>query len=382
MAFPIVRTDFDLRMIISSLASSITKNEFLVTNFEESLSLMTNKKYAVFFPKLRFGMEATFNILFSNKIIGVPTYTCSVVPHSVSLSGNHVKFFDSNVDNMTTENYPKDLTSYIVTPWYGSPLNSKIDHIEYSFGDFSHVNIFDLNKFDNNFFATFFSFQAGKPISSIGGGLVSTDDEELYKKLTKARNYQFGDKISTFEVSEIIYSLMGSFVNILNLEKIKIKLDDVGYLDFLREPIDKISLGKSSKRLSAYQIEMLIRNIEKNEYNHIKIYDFWKKTLNSFPIEILNTENWSHSHFNIKTTEGNSLESEFNKLGIQTSRGIRYLNHYIDPYKNLQNIGNYKNAIDHSHKLLQLPINLSEKNYFKLLKNKEKIENKIRKIYS
>jgi hypothetical protein len=175
---------------------------------------------------------------------------------------------------------------------------------------------------------------------------------------------------------------MGSFVNILNLEKIKIKLDDVGYLDFLREPIDKISLGKSPKRVSAYQIEMLIRKIEKNEYNHTKVYDFWKKTLNSFPIEILNTENWSNSHFNIKTTEGNSLENELYKLGIQTSRGIRYLNHYIDPYKDLQNNGNYKNAIDHSHNLIQLPINLSDKNYFKLLKNREKIENKIRKIYS
>ena len=48
-------------------------------------------------------MEATFRSIFSNELIGVPTYTCSVVPHSVALSGNNIKFYDSNIHNLTTE---------------------------------------------------------------------------------------------------------------------------------------------------------------------------------------------------------------------------------------------------------------------------------------
>ena len=382
MGFPIVRTDFDFKIIISSLASSVTKNENLVSNFEESLSLLTNKKYAVFFPKLRFGMEATFRALFENQVIGVPTYTCSVVPHSVALSGNRVQFFDSNANNLSTEIFPRDLDSYIVTPWYGSPLNSDLDHVKYSFGDFSHVNLFaqsDVNK--NNFYATFYSFSSGKPLSSIGGGIVSTDDEVLYKNLINLRNKKFNNNVSFAQAGDIAFSLLGSFIDILNLENIKIAFDDKGYLDSLREPINEISLGKFPKKLSAFQIEMLIRNIEAKEDNQLKILNFWKDTLEIFPIKVLNSQNWSNSHLNIKADERNSLQKIFQKLGIQASTGVKYLNHQLSPYGSVDGSTSFKNSINHLNNLLQLPINLSDRNFLKLSKNRERIQHKVGRLY-
>ena len=51
-------------------------------------------KIIIFFPKLRFGMEATFRSIFSNELIELPTYTCSVM-HSVTLM--EILSFDSNI---------------------------------------------------------------------------------------------------------------------------------------------------------------------------------------------------------------------------------------------------------------------------------------------
>ena len=383
MAFPIVRTDFDLKDIVSSLVSSLNKEENLINNFEDKISLLTNKQYSVFFPKLRFGMEATFRSLFENQIIGVPTYTCSVVPHSVAISGNKIKFFDSNSSNLTTEIYPKELDSYIVTPWYGSPLDLNLDHIKYSFGDFSHINLLNHEKLNkNNFYATFYSFGSGKPLSSIGGGVVSTNDKNLYKSLTNIRNNKFNNVTTSAQVSNITFGIVGSFIDRFNLESIKIKMDNMGALDFLREPINEISLGKFPKRLSAFQVEMLIRNIEKDEDNSLEIKNFWRETLEIFPIKILNSNNWSNSHLNIKTNSRNSLQGIFNKLGIQASTGVKYLNHDIEPYKKFTNEGSFVNSIDHLNNLLQLPINLSDRNFLKLLRNKDRIQLKVEELYS
>ena len=138
-----------------------------IESLEEPLNKFTGKKYNLFYPKLRFGIESTFKNLFVNEYIGVPTYTCSVVPHAIVLSKNKVRFYDSNKENLTTENYG-DETSYIVTPWYGSPLNNNLAHKKYAIGDFSHVNILERkNFFKNNFYVLFFSFNSGKAVAVI-----------------------------------------------------------------------------------------------------------------------------------------------------------------------------------------------------------------------
>ena len=92
---------------------------------EEPLDKFTGKKkYNLFYPKLRFWIESTFKNLFVNEYIGVPTYTCSVVPHAIVLSKNKVRFYDSNKENLTTENYgdEKNMHYNIVR----SPLNNNL----------------------------------------------------------------------------------------------------------------------------------------------------------------------------------------------------------------------------------------------------------------
>ncbi len=380
---PIIRTDFNLGEISSTLLNCLSSGSSDIRSLEEPLNQLTNKKYNIFYPKLRFGIESTLKNLFFNEYIGVPTYTCSVVPHAIVLSGNKVRFYDSNKENLTTEKFSSDEKFYIATPWYGSPLNNDLKHTNYAIGDFSHVNLLERkNFFSNNFFVLFFSFNSGKPISSIGGGLVSTDDESLYLNLLKDREIQFGNAMKSYYLSELVYSYTGSLINLLNLESIKVKFDDKGFLDRLREPIDKISLGKRTNKISKFNFELLIKNLENYKTENLEILKFWQDTLEEYPIKVLNTENWSNSHLNIITNKRPILKLEFKKLGIQTSYGTEYLNHKIIPYKNSENFSKYPNADEHSKNLLQLPINLSEKNFLKLSDKKAKIQKALEVIYS
>ncbi len=379
---PITRTDFSLRDISSVFSSCLSLGSKDIESLEEPLNKFTGKKYNLFYPKLRFGIESTFKNLFVNEYIGVPTYTCSVVPHAIVLSGNKVKFYDSNKENLTTENYG-DEKSYIVTPWYGSPLNNNLVHKKYAIGDFSHVNLLERkNFFKNNFYVLFFSFTSGKPISSIGGGLISTDDENLYLNLLQSREAQFGDTPKSYYLNELIYSYAGSLINLFNLESIKVNLDDKGYLDRLREPVEIISLGKKTSRLSMFNLKMLIKHLEEYESNNLEILKFWRETLQGFPIQVLNTEDWSNSHLNIISEKRLDLNRHFKNLGIQTYFGPGYLNHKITPYKSIENSREYPNATFQNNNLLQLPINLSEKSFLKLSDKKTKIQKALEIIYS
>ena len=379
---PIVRTDFSIRDISSALLNCISWDSNDIKSLEEPLSKFTTKKYNVFYPKLRFGIESTYKSLFVNEYIGIPTYTCSVVPHAIVLSGNKVRFYDSNKENLTTENYGNE-KSYIVTPWYGSPLDNNLEHKKYAIGDFSHVNLLERKHFfSNNFYVLFFSFNSGKPISSIGGGLVSTDDKNLYLDLLESRKAQFGDIPKSYYLNELIYSYAGSLINLFNLESIKVNLDDKGYFDRLREPIDIISLGKKTNKLSMFNLKLLIENIEKYDSNNLEILNFWRQAFQDFPVQVLNTENWSNSHLNIITEKRSDLSHHFKNLGIQTSFGTKYLNHETIPYKNIENSKEYPNATYQCKNILQLPINLSEKNFLKLSYKKTKIQKALEIVYS
>lgn len=364
---PVVRTDLKLIDIFNSLIDSLQKNNKPLEEFERKLGNFSKQEYNLIFPKLRFGMELTFKVLFNNQTIGVPTYSCSVVPHSVVLSGNKVKFFDCNNNNLTSEKYLNNIDPYVVTPWYGSLLDKNISHHEYVFGDFSHVNILDNSKFLNNkFLAYFYSFSSGKPISSIGGGLVSTNNKELYLKLREERNNLYSSSYQAFTLGEVLFSLGGSLLSTFNAEKIKTSLDDFGYLNFLREDITNISLGKTPKKISYYQASLLMKNIERYEDNALEIYNFWKNLLSDFQIEVLNDKEWSNSHMNTRTKSRDELRKIFKKNNIQSYYGATYLNHLIEPYYRNNSNNKFPNSLNNFHTLFQLPINLSNKNFRKL----------------
>ena len=82
------------------------------------------------------------------------------------------------------------------------------------------------------------------------------------------------------------------------------------------------------------------------------------------------------------------LKNKINLVNIKDLNKFNFdylfsiLNHKIIPYKNSENFSKYPNADEHSKNLLQLPINLSEKNFLKLSDKKAKIQKALEVIYS
>ena len=380
---PIVRTDFKFRDIYSSLIDSFAKNINSVEEFENYISDFTKKEFNIYFPKLRFGMLGVFEVLFHNKIIGVPTYTCSVVPHSVALSKNNIKFFDCNENNLTTEVFDKTTDSYVATPWYGSPLNKELKHSDNSFGDFSHIDLLNYEDFDNhNFLANFYTFGSGKPISSIGGSIVSTNDKSLYSEIKNYRNAKYGLEIKNVYIEELLFSLAGAFISKLKLESLKISFDELGMLNFLRESTDEILLGKTKKRLSNFQAQMVASRIKDYDENNKLAASFWRKTLKDYPIDILNSSNWSNSHMNLRSIHRDSIKKVLSNAGVQVHNGSGYLNHKLVPYL-VNNENKYFPNADRNHKeLFQVPINFSNRSFEKLQKKEKIINSNLDKLFS
>ena len=79
-----------------------------------------------------------------------------------------------------------------------------------------------------------------------------------------------------FTLGEVLFSLEEVSYQLSILKKLKTSLDDYGYLNFLREDITNISLGKTPKKISYYQASLILKNIEKYEDNNVEIFNFWK----------------------------------------------------------------------------------------------------------
>ena len=88
----------------------------------------------------------------------------------------------------------------------------------------------------------------------------------------------------------------------------KISFDELGMLNFLRESTDEIILGKTKKRLSNFQAQMVASRIKDYDENNKLAASFWCKTLKDYPIDILNSSNWSSSHMNLRSIHRDSIK--------------------------------------------------------------------------
>ena len=122
-------------------------------------------------------------------------------------------------------------------------------------------------------------------------------------------------------------------------------------------------------------------NNENNDNNKLQIFEFWKQLLEEYPIEILNTKEWSNSHMNTRSIQRKELKKIFKDIGIQTYFGSKYLNHRLKPYAKYQEDKNFPNAIYNFNNLLQLPINLSAKSFIKLQKKEHLIRQKLNNFF-
>ncbi|HEU19418.1 MAG TPA: hypothetical protein ENO00_08610 [Deltaproteobacteria bacterium] len=170
-----------------------------VERFEQSFAELMGQEYALAFPYGRTGLILLLEALgLKDKEIICPAYTCVVVPHAITYSGNKPVFIDCETDgfnmdlNSAEQTINEKTGAIIATSLFGYPVNlDQLDEIQKR-----HPHIFIIQDCAHSFatewngrpvqkegIAALFGLNISKTLTSVFGGMITTDNEDVYKKL-------------------------------------------------------------------------------------------------------------------------------------------------------------------------------------------------------
>lgn len=173
-----------------------------VAEFERAFAEVAGQRHAVAFPYGRTGLFVLLKAMgIEGRQIICPAYTCVVVPNAICTSGNYPDFIDSgpdaNADLAVAEHVATpDTGALIATSIFGHPVD--LDAL----GRFRsrHPNVAVIQDCAHSFLcewkgqpvhrqgdAAIFGLNISKTMSSIFGGMVTTDDDDLAKRLFDTR---------------------------------------------------------------------------------------------------------------------------------------------------------------------------------------------------
>jgi dTDP-4-amino-4,6-dideoxygalactose transaminase len=174
-----------------------------VEAFEESFASLMGQRHAVACP---YGRTALALVLEAMEIKGkeviCPAYTCVVVPHAIVMSGNEPVFVDSqdtdfNMDlDRVNEVITENTAAIIPTSIFGYPVDlDKLDALRRE-----HPHLCVIQDCAHSFAAqhgtryvqrdgdaAIFGLNISKMMTSIFGGMITTDDSDLYKRIVTVR---------------------------------------------------------------------------------------------------------------------------------------------------------------------------------------------------
>ena len=175
-----------------------------IESFERVFAGLMHQKYALAFPYGRTGLLLLLEALgLKHKEIICPAYTCVVVPHAITLSGNKPIFVDCELAgfNMNLDLVEKAITkktgAIIATSIFGYPVD--LDRLDEIRKRYPHIHIIQdcAHSFAAEWkgryvhkegIAALFGLNISKTLTSIFGGMITTDDEKLFVALKKTRN--------------------------------------------------------------------------------------------------------------------------------------------------------------------------------------------------
>ncbi len=175
-----------------------------VVRFESAFAELMGARHALAFPYGRTGLMLLLEALgLKGRGVICPAYTCVVVPHAIVMSGNEPVFADCavgsfNMDLDQAETLIDDHTGALVaTSLFGYPVDlDRLDDLRHR-----HPHVTIVQDCAHSFAAEWhgrpvqragtaaiFGLNISKLITSIFGGMISTDDEILAEQLRNLRD--------------------------------------------------------------------------------------------------------------------------------------------------------------------------------------------------
>ncbi len=205
-----------------------------VAAFEREFADAFGCAHGVAFP---YGRSALWTLLralgLSNAEIILPAYTCSTVAHAIVLSGNVPRFVDIDLAdyNMAPDTVARSITertrAIVATHLFGYPMNvdrlreivtaaeARWQHRIWIVQDCAHA--FDARwrgaRVCEAPDVALFGLNVSKMITSVFGGMITTNDPEIHQRLRATRDERFkrGSRISDFERALYLLAVRGAF---------------------------------------------------------------------------------------------------------------------------------------------------------------------------
>ncbi|MDR3476699.1 MAG: DegT/DnrJ/EryC1/StrS family aminotransferase [Gammaproteobacteria bacterium] len=351
---PRLKPDLTLKEILA-LFKSNRKDD--IEQYELAFASLMGQSHAINFPYGRTGLIFLLKALgILNQEIICPAYTCVVVPHAIVKSGNEPVFVDSsdydfNADWDQIEQATTDKTAaLIVTSIFGHPAN--LDKLaEYKK---RHPSVIILQDCAHSYAASWngmsvqragvaaiFGSNISKIITSINGGMVTTDDAELAKKLIQLRQEHVTPPTLLNDIKRRVYlfavwiafsETVYGFVN---------AMERAGFLNKLTRYYDENLINMPNDfLLGATATQGRVGKIQCQRYNKIiadrrKIAIYYHDHLQGIGDFILPPmiTGATYSHYVIRTAHRNELMSYALNHGIQLGQLIEYCIPEMAAYK-------------------------------------------------
>ena len=386
---------------LDEIKALLDKKHDVIPEFEEQFTKLVGNKFAISFPSGRLGLFCLLKALdIKNSTIITPSYTCIVVPSTIVVLKNTPRFVDISLDdynidvNGVSAALTKETRCIVPTHMYGNPANVKklrdyVGEEIYIVEDAAQAILTkDVGRFGD---AVFYSFNIEKQLFTFGGGMVTTNNEEIYEKLRKYRNdifskpSFFSELEKTFLLlntpiifSDFLFQWLYALWNIHGALGWKIK----GWsLNSSTLPVEKIysikdNIAAYSRVQAAVGLSQL-RKINDSIQKRIKIAKYYGEKLKEITgISLPPTDTGSSfSHYTFSINDRTAFENFMRKKGIQINKVFEYSTAHLPVFQKYttkdQQLHNSFTAGSH---------NVNIPNYPQLLENRHKLDHIINSI--
>jgi len=366
------------------LLAALTPTRGNIEKFENAFAQTFECSYGVMFPHGRSGLYALFKIWgLKDAEVVVPAYTCVVVPHAVVLSGNMPVFVDcaKGSFNMDLDGIRKAITPetrvVIPTHLFGYPMDvngvavivkeaeSKYGHTIFTVQDCAHS--FGA-KWDGDLVtkygdAALFGLNISKTISSIFGGMITTNNKQFADELRSFRDGNFKRKGIVRTIKRFFY-LLSTYVTFNPYAYYWVnKLERHGLIDHFVKYYDESEIifpsdwnempAEIEARVGLANLEKYGEIIRRRKANAERYFSTLKE-INGSKLPP-NDKGATFSHFVVLVENRDRWLREFLKKGIQLGWLIEYSIPEMKPY-GAHNPQEFPLAANYARLAVNLPV--------------------------
>ena len=355
--------------------------------FEEKFADSFGAKDALAFPYGRSALWAFFNALgIKGAEVVQPAYTCSVVAHATILSGNTPVFVDCALTdyNMDYEMFARAITAktrvVIPTHLFGYPMDTaKVNEIvreaEKRFGQRIYViqdcaHSFEAESNGKSVIhagdGALFGLGISKQITSIFGGMFTTNDDEIAAslRLWRDRNFEASGWFRSIKRALYLLAIYPAF-NETAYGLVYWLQEQTPLLNRLTKAyhLDEKIHFPPDYRVKMNRVEAGVGLVQLSKY--LKIKNKRREIADKYFDELTPPANWvlpqkvkgaTYSHFAIRVPDKAPIIAYAAKKGIQLGQLIEYSIPHLPPYREYIKNEAFSNSLYCSRHMINLPI--------------------------